>query len=351
MVYKTNVEKQMQEAGMDHESALQAASLAAQAEEKRLDRDLTDKLQAAEMLYKNDALQQSMNIQKDELEQRKVEAKNQVDQFTKTYGLNQLQVQSALSSEEANRVFGTIAALQSMPGYEDSPDLIMKTNEMTTDLLVKQGVITENEAKTGKLNARLGTFTTAGAFQDWAKGNGYSNNQINGALEANGINPRAAGFRELNPQDKMGGSEKDGVVKFETTKQGDSIAKLGNKTITEWGKTEWDSVLKSPEQVKTLIEEGAVKDLGKASSILRQSDFKKFLSESGVPTTNYKVNGNSINLVKPVPMTINGEVYMVDEYHSDVYGFDEVRVSEIYGYPAGGNVKERKVIKKQEKDI
>jgi hypothetical protein len=214
--FQSDTQMELQARGFTHDQAMQASLLAAQAEEKRLDREQTDKWQAAEMLYKNDALKQEMGIKTEELNLRRDEIKNQASQWLEDFGLRKTQVNAALASDKMNNLLGTMAAMESMPGFENSPDMIAKYNKAMTDIMVDQGLISKDEARMGNLSATFSTFTSVENWEKWAQKNGYNVYEIQAIIDDKGIDRTNLNYGKLNPKD-LTGNTTETLIKPEMT--------------------------------------------------------------------------------------------------------------------------------------
>ena len=330
--FQADTQMELQARGFTHDQAMQASLLAAQAEEKRLDREQTDKWQAAEMLYKNNALQQEMGIKKEELNLRRDEIKNQASQWLEDFGLRKTQVNAALASDKMNNILGTMAAMESMPGFENSPDMIAKYNKAMTDLMVDQGLIGKDEARMGNLSATFSTFTSVENWEKWAQKNGYNVYEIQTILNDKGVDRTNLDYGKLNPKDLTGGG-KNGVVNITQNAQGDPIATIDGKKITDWNSDDWKNIAKSPTQIKSLVEDGVIKDVG-SGKFARTGDIMKWIGDNGIPPTNYIKNGDNIQFTGNENIIVqNGKPYILDHYSTRVkkdWSGDEFRYSDLY---------------------
>ena len=330
--FQADTQMELQARGFTHDQAMQASLLAAQAEEKRLDREQTDKWQAAEMLYKNDALKQEMGIKTEELNLRRDEIKNQASQWLEDFGLRKTQVNAALASEKMNNLLGTMAAMESMPGFENSPDMIAKYNKAMTDIMVDQGLISKDEARMGNLSATFSTFSSIENWEKWAGKNGYNVYEIQTILNDKGVDRINLDYGKLNPKDLTGGG-KSGVVNLTQNAQGDPIATIDGKKITDWNSDDWKNIAKSPTQIKSLVEDGVIKDVG-SGQFARTGDIMKWIGDNGIAPTNYTKNGDNIQFTGNENIIVqNGKPYILDHYSTRVkkdWSGDEFRYSDLY---------------------
>lgn len=144
---KASMTAKLEQAGYDHQTAMQAAEIHATAVEKTKDREMATLEAKAELAYKYNALASEEGISKETIAQRREESAGQLSLGLQQLGLDKTKIDAAIKSQDFQDRSGMIATMMEMGG--DSADVADKAGAMFTSLLHEKGLISDEEFKNG----------------------------------------------------------------------------------------------------------------------------------------------------------------------------------------------------------
>jgi hypothetical protein len=144
---KASMTAQLEQAGYDHDTAMQAAELHAVAVEKAKDREMATLEAKAELMYKYQSLASQEGISKEQIAVQREQANNTLMLGLKELGLDEQKITAAIASQEFQDRAGMIATMMEMGG--DSADVADKAGTMFLALMKEKGLISDEQYQAG----------------------------------------------------------------------------------------------------------------------------------------------------------------------------------------------------------
>lgn len=152
---KAGLTYQLEQAGYDHQTAMQAAEIQANAIQKDQDRRLSTLEAKAELAYKYNALASEEGISKAQIAERKEESANSLMAELKGIGIDEKKADAAIKSQDFQDRAGMISTMMEMGG--DNPDVADRATAMYLTLMNEKGLLTPEQYKAGMDGIKSGT--------------------------------------------------------------------------------------------------------------------------------------------------------------------------------------------------
>lgn len=144
---KADLTGKLQEAGYDHETAMQAATLKAEAFQKDQDRQAAKLEAQAELAYKYKALADQTGLSQQEIENRKTEVQNQLSLGLQQLGLDKAKFDQTVKDQDFQDRAGVLSTMLEMGG--NNPDVADRAAAGFLTLLKEKGLITPEDYTKG----------------------------------------------------------------------------------------------------------------------------------------------------------------------------------------------------------
>ncbi len=167
-VLKTSLTAKLEQAGYDHQTAMQAAEIQAESIAKAQDRAMESKLAQAELAYKYKALADETGLSQQEVDIKRQAATDQMAVSLKQLGLDETRINASINSQEFRDRAGVISSFIELAG--DNVDAADKAAAMFVDLMsdpkLPGGALLTPEQKAQALKGIQSGAATAGAGVD-----------------------------------------------------------------------------------------------------------------------------------------------------------------------------------------
>jgi hypothetical protein len=180
-VLKSSLTDKLQQAGYDHETAMQAASIQADAFQKDQDRQAAKVEAQAELAYKYKALADQSGLSQQEIDQHGKELEQNLSLGLKQLGLDETKINAAITSDQFKERQGIIATMMELGG--DNPAVMDRAATAFVNLLsdptLPGGALVSPEDK-AKMIAAIGKTPTPSKPGEWSLDNS-GNDIVNGS--------------------------------------------------------------------------------------------------------------------------------------------------------------------------
>lgn len=157
---KSNLTAKLQEAGYDHETALQAAQLQAQAYEKGQDRNAAQLEAQAELAYKYKALADQSGLSQQEIDIKRQATTAEISRGLADLGLDQAKFDQVVKTQDFQDRSGVLSTMMELGG--DNPDVADRVAAGWLGLMKEKGMISPEQYTLGMSGIGKSSIAAAG---------------------------------------------------------------------------------------------------------------------------------------------------------------------------------------------
>lgn len=141
--FRTNNTAKLEALGYDHQTAMQATEIQAQAIEKAKDRNLETLQAKAELAYKYKSLADQTGLSQQEIDLKTKTAADQISIGLQQLGLDTKKVEAAIASQDFQERAGVLSTMMEMGA--DNPDVADRVAKGYLDLMKEKGLLTDQQ--------------------------------------------------------------------------------------------------------------------------------------------------------------------------------------------------------------